>query len=102
MAGPVRTRVVRVLPWLLLIGLAVVIVRCAWESDDAWITFRTVKNVWSGHGLTWNPDQRVQAYTHPLWMFVAMACYRASGELYFSTLFASIALALLAAGLLVR
>lgn len=83
-------------------GLAWIIVQCAWHSDDAWITFRTVKNAWAGHGLTWNPDQRVQAYTHPLWMMVGLVCYGLSGELYFSTLVVSISLSLISAVLLAR
>lgn len=48
--------------------LAVVVVRCAWVSDDAYFTFRTVENLVSGHGPRFNVAERVQAYTHPLWM----------------------------------
>jgi hypothetical protein len=40
----------------------------AWLCDDAYITLRTVANFCHGLGLTWNPDERVQTYTHPLWM----------------------------------
>ncbi len=39
-------------------------------SDDAYITLRTVDNFINGYGLTWNISERVQAYTHPLWMFL--------------------------------
>ena len=45
-----------------------------------YITFRTARNFWNGRGLTWNPDERVQAYTHPLWMFVAVIAYGVSHE----------------------
>ena len=38
-------------------------------GDDAHMTFRSVWNFVHGYGLTYNPDERVQAYTHPLWMF---------------------------------
>jgi arabinofuranosyltransferase len=44
--------------------------RHAWVCDDAYITFRTVDNFIQGRGLTWNAGYRVQAYTHPLWMFL--------------------------------
>ncbi len=85
----------------LFAGLAWVIVACAWQSDDAYITFRTVENLWSGRGLTWNPGERVQAYTHPLWLLVAAVGRGLAGEVYFSTLAASILLSLAAAGLVV-
>jgi arabinofuranosyltransferase len=42
----------------------------AWVAEDAFITFRTIDNFVNGHGLRWNVDQRVQTYTHPLWMLV--------------------------------
>lgn len=46
-----------------------------WLIDDAYITFRTVENFANGFGLTWNVTERVQAYTHPLWMFLTTALY---------------------------
>ena len=49
------------------------LVRTAWLSDDAYITFRTVDNALNGYGLRWNVADRVQSYTHPLWMFVMTA-----------------------------
>jgi arabinofuranosyltransferase len=42
-------------------------------SDDAFITFRTVDNFVNGYGLTWNPVERVQGYTNPLWMLLTSA-----------------------------
>src|SRR5689334_3670413 len=42
--------------------------RTAWVSEDAFITFRTLDNALHGFGLTWNPGERVQTYTHPLWL----------------------------------
>lgn len=71
--------------------LAVVVVRCAWVSDDAYFTFRTVENLVSGHGPRFNVDERVQAYTHPLWMF-GLAAVRALGvPCYWASLFLSFA-----------
>ncbi|MBF5044239.1 hypothetical protein FGE12_17710 [Aggregicoccus sp. 17bor-14] len=54
---------------------ALVVLRCAWVSDDAFITLRTVDNLVHGLGATWNPAERVQAYTHPLWMLLLTAGY---------------------------
>jgi len=67
-----------------LYGIA--IFKSAWLSEDAFITFRTVDNFVSGLGLTWNPAERVQAYTHPLWMFLLAAFYFITGEIYYTSL----------------
>ena len=63
-----------------------VVVCSAWQCDDAYITFRTVENLWHGLGLVWNPGERVQSYSSPLWMFVAAILRGISGEVYFSDL----------------
>lgn len=74
----------------------------AWLSDDAFITLRTVENFVSGRGLTWNADERVQVYTHPLWMLLLSAASLASGEFYYSTYAVSLGLtAAFLAGLVV-
>lgn len=54
----------------------VLILASAWVSDDAYISFRVVDNFLSGRGLTWNPGERVQVFTHPLWLFglVVVTC----------------------------
>jgi arabinofuranosyltransferase len=64
----------------------------AWLGDDAYITFRVVDNFIGGHGLTFNPDERVQAYTHPLWMLLLSAAYAVTSDLFFTTLAISYAL----------
>jgi len=67
-----------------------VLVRTAWISDDAYISLRTVDNFLQGYGLTWNADERVQTFTHPLWLlFLAVFC-RITGELFLTTIFMSI------------
>ncbi len=72
----------------------VLFVRTAWLSDDAYITFRTVDNVLNGHGLRWNVADRVQSYTHPLWMFAMTTAGAVTGEVYFTSLALSIGLSL--------
>ena len=64
----------------------------AWVVDDAYITFRTVDNFVNGHGLTWNVSERVQAYSHPLWMFLMSLCFLFSSELFYTSLALSFAL----------
>jgi arabinofuranosyltransferase len=56
----------------------------AWVGDDAYITYRVVWNFVNGHGLTFNPDERVQAYTHPLWMLVMSAAHVVTREVFFT------------------
>ncbi|TGK06227.1 hypothetical protein EHO60_16695 [Leptospira fletcheri] len=46
-----------------------VVLMNSWVGEDSYITFRTVENFLNGFGLRWNVYERVQAYTHPLWMF---------------------------------
>jgi arabinofuranosyltransferase len=85
--------------FLLLLVFGIVLVRTAWLCDDAYITFRTVDNFINGYGLTWNVAERVQAYTHPLWMFLLSAIYFFTREIYYSSTFPSLVLSLAAAGL---
>jgi arabinofuranosyltransferase len=68
----------------------VLVLLTAWLSDDAFITLRTVENFLAGRGLTWNPGERVQVYTHPLWMLVLAAAGAVTGELYHSVYAASL------------
>jgi arabinofuranosyltransferase len=77
-----------------------VVVCSAWQCDDAYIIFRTVENLWHGLGLVWNPGERVQSYSSPLWMFVAAVLRGITGEVYFSTAVASILFAAATAGLI--
>lgn len=79
---------------------ALVLFRRAWLSDDTFITFRTIDNFLNGYGLVWNVGERVQAYTHPLWMFILSGASLATGELVFTTLLLSIVISLAAVLLL--
>jgi len=74
----------------------VVLIRNAWICDDAYITFRTVYNFVNGYGLTWNPGERVQVYTNPLWMFLMSAVYFLTREIYFTSIFFSITVSVVA------
>lgn len=89
--------IIVILALLTLIGLF--IVRCAWLSDDAFITFRTVDNFVHGYGLTWNTDERVQTYTHPLWMFLVSLIYSFTREIYYTAIILSCVVSLLAVAL---
>jgi arabinofuranosyltransferase len=58
-----------------IITLFYVLIVNAWMSDDAYITLRTVDNFVNGFGITWNISERVQVYTHPLWMLMLSFFY---------------------------
>jgi arabinofuranosyltransferase len=58
----------------------------AWICDDAYITYRTIQNWVAGHGLRWNVSERVQPYTHPLWMLLMTAAYGLTREMYLSAI----------------
>ena len=67
-----RIRAIRtspsLLPNILLVLVSYLVIASAWSQEDAYITLRTVDNFLHGFGLRWNPAERVQSYTHPLWM----------------------------------
>jgi len=54
-------------PTLGAVLFVLVISRRAWMCDDAFITVRAVDNLFHGHYFAYNADERVQAFTNPLW-----------------------------------
>lgn len=92
--------------WLAVALLALLhvaaVANTAWVSDDAFITFRTIDNALSGHGLVWNLGERVQTYTHPLWMLLLWATSAATGSIYGTSLVLGALLTALALWLGVR
>lgn len=72
------------------LALLAIAVRLAWIGDDAYITLRTVENLASGHGPRWNLVDRVQTYTHPLWMLLLTGGRLVGGEVYFTTIVLSL------------
>ena len=73
--------------WLLLLlafaPLAVLFVWHArlyyWLCDDAYISFRYARNLLAGHGLVYNPGERVEGYTNFLWVLELAAAWRVLG-----------------------
>jgi len=82
LAGPVAV--------LLLAVFAAVLVRTAWASDDALISLRTVLNLTHGNGLTFNAGERVQTFTHPLWLALLTGTYLVLGNVYYAAFALSI------------
>lgn len=87
---------------LLLAVYAIVVIRNAWLCDDIYITFRTVEQFWAGNGLVWNLGERVQAYTHPLWLLVLILVQGVTHEYFYTPLAVSICVSLAAVAVAAR
>ena len=65
------------LPWLALLGW---LASVAWFiTDDAFISFRYVRNLLDGHGLVFNPGEYVEGYSNFLWVLELAAIWRVLG-----------------------
>src|SRR5580693_6775063 len=71
-------------------------------TADAYVTFRVVDNFVHGYGLRWNVDERVQVYTHPLWMLLHIPFYAIFGNIFLVTIGISAALGVAAVGMILR
>ena len=70
-----RGRVIHLLflPWLALLAW---LTSVAWFlTDDAFISFRYVRNLLEGHGLVYNPGEYVEGYTNFLWILELAALW---------------------------
>lgn len=63
---------------------SVILLRNLWIGDDAFISLRVVDNWVHGYGLTWNTSERVQVFTHPLWLFLITLFYIVNADPYFT------------------
>ena len=57
----------------------------AWIADDAAICFRVVMNFINGYGPVFNPEERVQVYTDPLWFLLISLGTLIFKNIYFVT-----------------
>jgi len=48
--------------------------------DDAFITMRVARNIATGEGFVYNPGQRVQAVSSPLWALISSGLWWFLGE----------------------
>ena len=65
----------KILVYPLLAVYLGMIIYTAWVSDDGYITFRSIENWFQGYGLVFNVGERVQTFTHPLWLFLQSLFY---------------------------
>ncbi len=62
----------------------------AWVSEDAYITLRVLDNFFNGYGLRWNINERVQVYTHPLWLLLHIPMNVLLSNLFLTNVFLSL------------
>jgi arabinofuranosyltransferase len=74
--------------------LSIALVRTAWLCDDAYISFRTADNLLNGYGLVWNVGERVQSFTHPLWLALCTAAFAITGNVYYAAIALSVVVTL--------
>ena len=61
------------LSWLVLLGY---LANVSWFlTDDAFISFRYARNLLEGHGLVFNPGERVEGYSNFLWVLELAALW---------------------------
>jgi hypothetical protein len=64
----------------------------AWIAEDAFIILRTADQFMHGHGFRWNPQERAQAYTSPLWFLLIIVSTCISNSLYINVISLSLLL----------
>jgi hypothetical protein len=62
-------------------GLTLALQVSLWShiSDDAYISFRYITRLLEGQGLTFNDGERVEGFSHPLWILLVAGCARLTG-----------------------
>ena len=64
----------------------------AWVAEDAYILLRSVDQFLAGNGFRWNPHERVQVYTSPLWFLLVVVSTLLCQTLYLNLVGLSFAL----------
>jgi arabinofuranosyltransferase len=83
-----------------LLAAAAMLLGTAWMGDDAFITLRVIDNFVNGYGLRYNIIERVQVFTHPLWLMLLTPFYALTREALVTTMLLSVSLSLAALWLL--
>lgn len=79
-AAPHQRSQRHVLGLILVLGCGLIACHVLWLPrivvDDAFISYRYARNLASGHGLTFNPNVRVEGYSNFLWVLLTAAGIR--------------------------
>ena len=79
---------------LVMLAAATMLLGTAWIGDDAFITLRVIDNFLNGFGLRYNVIERVQVFTHPLWLLFLTPFYALTREAMVTTMLVSISVSL--------
>ncbi|AFM24767.1 glycosyltransferase family 39 protein [Desulfomonile tiedjei] len=72
--------------WFIVAGALVLAWMNRFIQDDAFISFRYALNLVKGHGLVWNPGERIEGYTNFLWtLFMAIPHFMGTDVVQFAT-----------------
>jgi len=77
-----------------MLAAATMLLGTAWVGDDAFITLRVIDNLVNGYGLRFNSIERVQVFTHPLWLMFLTPFYALTREPLLTTMLVSATLSL--------
>ncbi len=81
--------------WIIGIFLFLfVFIKNAWVTEDAYILFRSIAQLFAGHGPVWNPNERVQVFTSPLWYGILSFVRLLSSDFYLNVIIVSLVLCL--------
>ena len=70
----------------------IVFFKNAWVSDDAYIISRSIEQMFAGNGPVWNPHERVQVFTSPLWFVVLSVVRVVSSDVFLNAVVVSVVL----------
>jgi arabinofuranosyltransferase len=73
-----------------MLAAATMLLDTAWMGDDAFITLRVIDNFVNGFGLRYNVIERVQVFTHPLWLMLLTPFYALTREAMVTTMAVSV------------
>lgn len=84
---------------IIFLGISVfltLLVRTAWQADDAYTAWRLVDNFVHGFGLRNNVDERVQTFTSTLWTMLNASVFFFTRNIYYTSVGLSIICTLIA------
>jgi hypothetical protein len=86
---------VKIVYWLLGLFSVFLLLKNMWIAEDAFITLRSVEQYLNGNGFRWNPHDRTQVYTSPLWFLLIVLTTFFSKTLFLNLVGLSIAMHIL-------
>ena len=70
LAALIDRKTFRIVFWIILVLLMLFAFQKVKLVDDAFISFRYAKNLVEGHGLVFNPGERIEGYSNFLWVIL--------------------------------